>query len=423
MATQTRHRSRSSVDNLFELVENLQEDQLQDLLHELNSTPHDPNIDVSSGVAYFEEQRRRDAAARQRLRPTPSFLNAQSPEPADWPRQKPQPVSGSQWRQSMRIVSAPYARSMTAGPPISPPLTDSSPPASPPLRRNMTAPMAGKIDTTVSVGGWVVGAPGDMPSPVSPPRHHLLGSDKEEEEEEEEDDRPLRPSLTEFGTFTFGSDGATDERRTSDMDGGAYTSDEEGRESSSASSTSRHVSPTRLEGANKVDDDATLPSPPPPAVAAPSAAKQQRQSQQQHQQANFHRISTMPLLSSAAPHMRPRTATGHAAASAKDNPRAFRRVSRPQFLSPVVDNGGAPPADELARQLMSAFLFGTPVTGPTSTAPVSRRSQEEEEQQEGMGGLEAMLKEPTSPRSRHVFGRVEREVPAVSGIFEVLREG
>lgn len=376
MPPQARHRARSSIDNLFDLVENLEEDQLQNLLDELNSTPHEANIDVSAGVAYFEEQRRRDAslAAGHKLRPTPSFINTHPAEPTDWPRQKPRPVSGSHWRGSMRIVSAPYSRTNTE--PISPPLT-ASPPASPPVRRRVTAPMAagnGRSETTVNV----TRAGGGAPSPVSPPRHSL---DHDEESH-------ARPSLSEFGAFSFGGDGAADARHT------GYASDEEQQSTTSSghsSNNSRPVSPTQ---AAQVQ---VTPAPP--------------------QQQTFARISTMPSLPTGpAPHMRPRTATGHAAASATANPRAFRRISRPQFLAPLL--GAAPPADELASKLMSAFLFG----GDTpSSAPPPAFGQKRAEGRRGE--WEEMLKEPASPRSRAVFGHVEREAPAVSGIFEVLTEG
>lgn len=404
MPPQARARARSSVENLFDLVENLQEDQLQDFLHELNSTPNDPNIDVSTGISYFEQQRRRTAAAAaaHKLRPTPSFLNA-PPEPVDWPRQKPRPVSGSQWRQSMRIVSAPYAaarnnsnNTSTAGaasPPISPPWT-ASPPASPPMRRSVTAPMmapgaaAEKIDTAVvCVQG--------VPSPVSPPRHLLeLSSDDGEEGEDEDEAAHVRPSMREFGAFSLSRDGSAEER-VAVHSFAAYTSDEE---QGSSSSGSRPVSPSIHAAA-----EATIPPLPP--------------QQQQQQLPMFNRISTMPLLSAAPPALRPRTATGHAAASANANPRAFRRISRPQFLAPVA----AP--DEVARTLMQAFLFGERV--PAAGRPrLARGEQAEEDEKELAGLLEELVKgEPASPRTRHVFGRVEREAPPVNGIFEVLTEG
>lgn len=375
MAPQNRPRARSSVDHLFDLVESLEEDQLQSFLAELDSTP-DTNIDVSSGVAYFEEQRRQQAKQQQVLRATPSFLNA-SPEPVDWPRQKPRPVSGSQWRQSMRIVSAPYARhhhhhhGAGGGPnePVSPPLT-ASPPASPPL------PPAPKID--VRVDSRQV----EEPSPVSPPRH-LLGDEDEMDVDDDDADGSggsTRPEA--FGAFSFAR-----LNRAAEEVVGNDNNEEERR--------SRPVSPAQL---------AVTPPPEP-------------QQPQPQQLPAFSRMDTMPALHhtplsfDAAP-ARPRTSMGL-------SPRAFRRVSRPaMFLGPA--EGGA---DELAGRL-SAYLFG----GAGVAASVAGPSVAKQQQQQHVLGartsaMEDMLKEPGTPRGRAVFGRGEGEGVPVSGIFEVLTEG
>lgn len=426
MPPQNRPRARSSVDHLFDLVESLEEDQLQSFLAELNSTP-DTNIDVSSGVAYFEEQRRQHHKQHP-LRPTPSFVNA-SPEPADWPRQKPNPVSGSQWRQSMRIVSAPYARHMSGGgatEPVSPPLT-ASPPASPPLpssglgvgmgaRRSVTAPVGGKMEVRVEAR-----AVEEEPSPVSPPRHSLLMADEEGEEE----------ARSAFGGFSFGGgleDGGVAAAHVvrGEYSPAASASSSSASPSSSAASSekaeeqSRPVSPAQMM--------AVTPPPPEPQPRQPQQHQPPQQQQQTQQFPEFSRMGTMPLttlhhtpLSFDIGPERPRTSAGLA-------PRAFRRVSRPVFLSPAGVGG----ADELAGRL-SAFLFGGgPDAGaqqqqqqPFQRMPVVGGRREEEES----GGLEALLKEPVaSGRGRRTMfgkgkGEVEAEGPAVSGIFEVLTEG
>lgn len=404
MTPKTRHRSRSSVDHIFELVEHLEEDQLQDLLHELNSTGD--NVQVSRGVEFFDERLRRPGSRnggggalkenKHPLRPTPSFLN-QPHEPADWPRQKPRPVSGSQWRQSMRIVSSPYATT-TAGAgglarhqtePISPPLT-ASPPSSPPMmssprsavggspRRSVTAPLlktrgAGGGDMSPRVE--VVPAPD---SPVSPPRNS--------EDEEEEDEHP-RPSLSEFGAFSFGLPVAQTQTQTQ----------------TPPAPHERPASPRA----------AAATSTPPPL-----------------QKPDFSRISTMPLSTLHHEPLdafcellpRPSTSTGDPAAALQGHkPRAFRRISRPTFLSPAAT--AAP--DDLAKKL-SAYLFedlAVPSSSSPTPAPAPRRKGQEETAEEQAASLEAMLREPLTPRSRFVFGRVEREVPSVSGIFQVLKEG
>lgn len=376
MPPATRLRSRSSVDHIFDLVEDLEEDQLQDLLNELNSTGE--HIQVQKGVELFEQQRRLlGDTSKHVLRPTPSFLN-QPHEPVDWPRQKPRPVSGSHWRQSMRIVSTPYGNvSRHHTEPISPPLT-ASPPNSPPLspprsaapgecspRRSVTAPLPLKTELPrVEIESVL------LDSPVSPPRST----------EADEDDEQQRPSLAEFGAFTLGEDGAAEATR------------EEKKKKKKQQEDERPVSPGQAVAA------------PPPPMQQPDFSS---------------RIGTMPLstlhhepLESFHDLPRPSTSTGAAASAFK--PRSFRRISRPQFLSPV----NVPRPDDLAQKL-SAYLTGEMQTPPpTMSSSISRRAEEEPT------SLEQMLKEPvTTPRSRCIFGRAETEVPSVSGIFQVLNEG
>ncbi|KAL1870713.1 hypothetical protein Daus18300_005033 [Diaporthe australafricana] len=372
MPPQTRVRSRSSVEHIFDLVEGLDEEQLHDLLHELNSST-DTNVPVSKGVEYFEEQRRARAAqaGNKALRPTPSFLNSPH-EPVDWPRQKPRPVSGSQWRQSMRVVSTPYGalgRHQTE--PISPPLTaspPSSPPLSPPTSTSHESPLSPRRTVTTPILPMERSARHEIESrplqtPASPPRH---------EEEEEQS----RPSLHEFGGFSFGFDGTA---------AGPETPKQQ-----------QQQQPTKTEARPVSPLSSSRP-------------------------ADFSRISTMPLPSLARPApadsmpQRPRTSTGDAASTANAfKPRAFRRISRPQFLSPV----NIPTPDALAERL-SEYFFDGPSSPPqprSSFAPPPRSSHEPEL------SMEQMLKEPRAPPSRLVYGRVEKEVPSV-GIFEVLTEG
>ncbi|ROV96189.1 hypothetical protein VSDG_04978 [Cytospora chrysosperma] len=387
MAT-TRQRSRSSVDHIFDLVGDLDEDQLSNLLHELNSSG-ETNVPVSQGVEYFEEQRRARGPPKA-LRPTPSFIN-QPHEPVDWPKQKPRAVSGSQWRQSMRVASPPYAaiaRHQTA--PISPPL---SPPLSPPRhdghdgygpespvspRRSVTAPVLSMDKSSVPIG-----------RPISPPR-------------EAEDEEP-GSQLASF-SFNMGGSGAA-----------------------AAAAAAVPATPRRQQ--TKEDDG-----------QSPRQQQQQRQQQrQQQQQPNFNRISTMPLMGGSSFHPaedtlhglpRPRTSTGDAATTANAfKPRSFRRISRPVFLSPA----NIPTPDALAQRL-SQYLFEDPsppfppasasasASASLSPSRPSGQWQRREEEDEAFS-LEAMLKEPVTPRvNKMVYGRVEKEVPSV-GIFEVLSEG
>ncbi|KAJ0117457.1 hypothetical protein J7T55_003873 [Diaporthe amygdali] len=376
MSSQTRVRSRSSVEHIFDLVEGLDEDQLHNLLHELNSST-ETNVPVSKGVEYFEEQRRARAEAKV-LRPTPSFLNSPH-EPVDWPRQKPRPVSGSQWRQSMRVVSTPYGnlgRHQTE--PISPPLT-ASPPSSPPLSPPSTeSPLSPRRTVTTPILPMEKSAKHEIESlplqrPLSPPRHDDDGRERES-----------RPSLHEFGGFSFGFDGA------------AGPSEPE----------TPHQPKKEVRPVSPLSSQQQGGTPPPP-------------------RADFNRISTMPLPSFASGSAmdmlhdlpRPRTSTGDAATTANSfKPRAFRRISRPQFLSPV----NIPTPDALAERL-SEYFFDGPSSPPAAPAnfsafPTSSRPSEPEL------SMEQMLKEPQAPRSKLVFGRVEKEVPNV-GIFEVLTEG
>lgn len=395
MAPKARLRSRSSVEHIFELVEHLDEDQLSDLLQDLDSTP-DANVQVSKGVEYFEEQRRTTVrpTSRNVLRPTPSFLN-QPHEPADWPKQKPRPVSGSQWRGNMRIVSSPYdashdtiqkhnaglARHQTA--PISPPLT-ASPPLSPPLsppkglsspaRRSVTAPVPVRHDE-----GRHGGKPDVQVEAIELPLSRELTPPRDLDPES-----PPRPSLSEFGSFTFGLNGAA---------------------------ATQQAKPKPEE---PVSPQSPVVRAPAPAPALPTA------------QPDFGRMQTMPLPSFHASEtldmfsdqpldMRPRTAAGDATtASAFNKQRAFRRISRPVFLSPL----NVPTPDDLAKKL-SAYLFeGAPLSPP----PPAPRQQAPSTDKAAPTSLEDMLKEPVTPRSRVVFGRLETEVPT-SGIFQVLTEG
>lgn len=392
MPPQTRVRSRSSVEHIFDLVEGLDEDQLHNLLDELNSTT-DTNVPVSKGVEYFEEQRR--ARAQQKvLRPTPSFLNSPH-EPVDWPRQKPRPVSGSQWRQSMRVVSTPYGhlgRHQTE--PISPPLTaspPSSPPLSPPLshesplspRRTVTTPILPMEKSSRQQHSEEIESLPLQKRPASPPRQH--------DDDDSAQERESRPSLHEFGGFSFG------------LDGTAASSSSAAPETSQLNKETRPVSPL----SSQQQDGSSAPPPP---------------------RADFSRISTMPLPSLAAATTadsvhdlpRPRTSTGDPASTANSfKPRAFRRISRPQFLSPA----NVPSTPDALAERLSQYLFDGPASPPTSTGfssftavrpPPSRPSAEV--------SMEQMLKEPAAPSSKLVLGRVEKEVPSV-GIFEVLTEG
>lgn len=411
MPPQTRPRARSSVEHLFDLVQDLEDEQLRSFLEEINSTPHQ-NIDVSSGVAYFEEEQRRLQAQahnkkQQLLRPTPSFLNA-PPEPADWPRQKPRPVSGSQWRQSMRIVSAPYARhsqnnskqysiggvGVGVHEPVSPPLT-ASPPGSPSIatasptsisgpKRSVTAPTMGKIDVCVETRQV-----GEEPSPVSPPRHML-----DEDLENNDHDIDSRPT---FSAFRFGGDGAADDHTTHMVD-----HDEHSTAAYSSSTTSAQSSP--VSPAQRPAQPASTITPPPEQPKLPE----------------FSRMGTMPPLQhtplsfDAAP-MRPSTSAGPLA------PRSFRRISRPVFLSPT--EGGA---EELAGRL-SAFLFGGGAAAD-QVAAAQRHSAmlfggKAGHERRGSVLMEEMLKEPSTPRGKAVFGKGQVEGMPVSGIFEVLTEG
>jgi hypothetical protein len=385
--TQTRVRSRSSVEHIFDLVEGLDEDQLHNLLDELNSTT-DTNVPVSKGVEYFEEQRL--ARAQQKvLRATPSFLNSPH-EPVDWPRQKPRPVSGSQWRQNMRVVSTPYGqlgRHQTE--PISPPLTaspPSSPPLSPPLshgesplspRRTVTTPIL-PMEKSARQGEEIQSIPLQK-RPASPPRH--LDDDDSARE------RESRPSLHEFGGFSFGLDGAAPE------------TPKQQQLQPPSNKEARPVSPL----SSSTQQDATAPP----------------------QRADFNRISTMPLPSLAAADSvhdlpRPRTSTGNAAADKADaffKPRAFRRISRPQFLSPA----NIPTPDALAERL-SQYLFDGASSPPPPSAGFSSMLAPRKPSAEL--SMEQMLKEPSAPAPSRtlVVGKVEKEVPSV-GIFEVLTEG
>lgn len=356
MAPTTRARARSSVEHLFELVEGLEEDQLHDLLQELNSTA-DGNVAVRQGVEFFEEEisrpQRTNPSKHLPLRPTPSFLDKPH-EPSDWPRQKPRPVSGSQWRQSMRIASAPYAmqRHQTAplSPPLSPPREHQAVLEGLPPKRSGTAPPLMVDVTPVSLAD----------SPVS-----LV----------DEAEHP-RPALPSFGEFSFGLDGGAAQQTAHQQE--RLTEEEEEQEPE----IERPVSPCAEAAA------AALPAPLPSPPQESSAFFLMHDEQQ-----------------------RPHTSTGDANVFMK--PRAFRRVSRPVFLSPV----HVPAPDELAKKL-SAYLFED---RPLSPPPVA--AQQQMRKPSVPSSLEEMLREPLTPRSRFVFGKVDRQVPSVSGIFEVMKQG
>lgn len=299
----------------------------------------------------------------------------------------------------MRIVSAPYARhgqnkhsigdGGNGNEPVSPPLT-ASPPGSPPTmapKRSVTAPV-GKIDVRVEARQV------DEPSPVSPPRHMLDGDD----DNDNDNDGDPRPT---FEAFHFGSDGAADEEphlvHSNDDNHSAASS------SSSSSEQSRPVSPAQQQPPQRIRHEAITP-PPEPEQQFPA----------------FSRMGTMPPLHHAplsfddAP-IRPSTSAGPLA------PRAFRRVSRPVFLSPT--EGGA---EELAGRL-SAFLFGGGVAGAVAAQRHSTMlfggKQGGQHERRGSVLMEEMLKEPGTPRGRAVFGKGEGDGMPVSGIFQVLTEG
>lgn len=120
--------------------------------------------------------------------------------------------------------------------------------------------------------------------------------------------------------------------------------------------------------------------------------------------------------------LRPRTSNCERPSLTQSTSRSYRRISRPMFLAP----GHSIP--DLARQLTAYFMnepiaesvaSSTPGLSPTSPGSMSSASEFE------LGGglsLDDLL-EPATPRSRMIFGRPEREVPAsMSGIFEVLGE-
>lgn len=415
MAPATRLRSRSSVDHIFDLVGDLDEEQLSNLLHELNSSS-ESNVPVHEGVEYFEEQRRARGPPKA-LRPTPSFLN-QPHEPADWPKQKPRAVSGSQWRQSMRVASPPYASvkrnqtepispPLTASPPLSPPLSpprhldgsssSSSPPTGP--RRSATAPVL-----AMGKGSRMAVQSVPMERPISPPSQLDEEDEELDDEDYDDDDESQSPSSDGFTSFSFS------------LDGGLGPSPATPRRQMPKEEASLHQSPRQQQ---------QLPR-----------QRPQEQHQQQHQRrpSDFSRLSAMHLsslhlhsfrqengLSSGAGAgvdslPRPRTSTGDAGATASAlKPRAFRRISRPVFLSPA----NVPAPDVLAQRL-SQCLFEDPSPSPSGFAPACEVPSGPES--EGESSLEAMLKGPVAPRSRGMFARAGREVPSV-GIFEVLSEG
>jgi len=214
--------------------------------------------------------------------------------------------------------------------------------------------------------------------PASPPRH--LDDDDSARE------RESRPSLHEFGGFSFGLDGAAPE------------TPKQQQLQPPSTKEARPVSPL-----SSTQQDAAAPP----------------------QRADFNRISTMPLPSLAAADSlhdlpRPRTSTGNAAADKADaffKPRAFRRISRPQFLSPA----NIPAPDALAERL-SQYLFDGASSPPPPSAGFSSMLAPRKPSAEL--SMEQMLKEPSAPAPSRtlVVGKVEKEVPSV-GIFEVLTEG
>lgn len=204
-----------------------------------------------------------------------------------------------------------------------------------------------------------------------------------------------RPSLSEFGAFNFGlNNGAVeDQKKTEKKDNEEEEEEEE-----------RPVSPQT----KSVKAQATQQTTPPAPLA------------------DFSRMNTMPLPSFHASEamdifhdqpIRPRTATGDAATTnAGLKPRAFRRISRPMFLSPI----HAATPDDLAKKL-SAYLFeDAPLSPPPPAAAAASTMRSNKAVRPSP--LDDMLMEPATPRSVFVFGRAERQLPT-SGILQVLTEG
>lgn len=260
-------------------------------------------------------------------------------------------------------------------------------------RRSVTAPV-GKIDVRVEARQV------EEPSPVSPPRHMLDGND-DDDDDDEENSRPT------FEAFHFGSDGSAHDDHSP---AGAFSPSSSSSSSAVPSEQSRPVSPAhqQQQPSPHIRHEAITPPPEEP-----------------QQFPAFSRMGTMPPLHHAplsfdAAPVRPSTSAGPLA------PRAFRRVSRPVFLSPT--EGGA---EELAGRL-SAFLFGG---GDAAGALAAQRHStlfsgggkgiNGQGQQERRGSvlMEEMLKEPGTPRGRAVFGKGEDEGAPVNGIFEVLTKG
>ncbi|KUI60219.1 hypothetical protein VP1G_07389 [Cytospora mali] len=316
MPPTTRHRSRSSVDHIFDLVGDLDEDQLSNLLHELNSST-ETNVPVSQGVEYFEEQRRARGAAKV-LRPTPSFLN-QPHEPVDWPKHKPR-------------TTEPISPPLTASPPLSPPLSppkqhphnNNSSPRSP--RRSVTAPLLSMEKTTSRVTVEIESVP--LERPISPPRH------------DEDDLHDLQSSG--FASFSFdGPDAvpATPQRRTKGEDS----------EHSPRQQQQQQQQPRQQPDFSRIS---TMPL------------------------SSFH--SAEDTLHSL-PRPRTSTGDAATTANAF-KPRSFRRISRPVFLSPANIPAPDDLAQRLSQYLFEdpsppfpplSSALASPVVRPAEPGPES----------------------------------------------------
>lgn len=126
MPTRAHHRSRSSIDRVFDLLADLQDNQIALLLEDLNHTTAS-NVPVSEAIALFNP----DSSSRpKRLTPGPSSPGLL--QPPDWPRQ----------RKRISSVSEPSTRPRTATQPSPKPSANPPLPTLPtpePLRRPSTA--------------------------------------------------------------------------------------------------------------------------------------------------------------------------------------------------------------------------------------------------------------------------------------------
>ncbi|KAM5356647.1 hypothetical protein ACJ41O_003293 [Fusarium nematophilum] len=125
MPHHSRQRSTASVDQLFELVEGLDEDQIHTLLEDLNNTVAS-NIPVSHGIDFFEHPQspkstparspsiRRSAFKLPRLKftRTPSKRQSSAPTPMSRPRTAVPPAGPKHYRR----ISRPVLPTVTSGP-------------------------------------------------------------------------------------------------------------------------------------------------------------------------------------------------------------------------------------------------------------------------------------------------------------------